>query len=85
MLNFISPWMTQLTREIHDGKREPQRNMTNRKPSAGRKCGRVAALRKDPDRLARVVASINRHLERHPNDKVRERYRDKLAKQLESA
>jgi hypothetical protein len=32
MLNFISPYATQFTREKHAGKRNPQISMWNRKP-----------------------------------------------------
>lgn len=32
MLNFISPYATRYTREKHDGRRNPQIEMWNRKP-----------------------------------------------------
>ena len=32
MLNFISPYATRLTRERHEGKKNPQIEMWNRKP-----------------------------------------------------
>lgn len=63
MLNFMSPWMTQLTREIHDGKKEPQRNMTNRKPFI-----RSGATPFTGSRRARTIASLQVRVEDHPND-----------------
>jgi hypothetical protein len=63
MLNFMSPWMTQLTREIHDGKKEPQRNMNNRKPFI-----RSGSTPYTGARKAKTLASLTSRVEEHPND-----------------
>ena len=66
-LNFMSPWMTQLTREIHGGKKDPQRNMMNRKPMV--RSGRTPYT---GARLAKTIASLTARVEEHPNDKMAE-------------
>jgi hypothetical protein len=71
MLNFMSPWMTQYTREKHEGKREPKINMTNRK-SDGRKCGYIKPVGKSAAKRQRVIAGLTAHIDRHPNDKQSE-------------
>ena len=59
----MSPYMTQYTREMHDGKKDPQRNMANRKPMIG--SGKTPYT---GARMARTIESLRARVVEHPAD-----------------